>query len=364
MHVLNGYIRIKMNKKIFIYHSLAWVAFMIYEMSTIYFVIGKLGPFSDYAPHYFLNIILFYTNALIITREKRLPKILLLISLQTVLYIFVNYWLNTFLEAYVVKVTRPVNPLFHFIISSFYRCIYFTGLSTLYGFAVNLLNSREKINALLTDQLNKERREAAIENDLLVTKNALLRAQINPHLFFNSLNFIYNSVHKLSAVAGEAVMLLADITRYSISKADEDGLVYLEDELNSIADLLSLNQIRLKDGLYIRYERDLDAGDLKVLPLAMLTLVENLIKYGDLRDQEQPAIIKVQLTDGYLHFATRNKKLNDQQQFKGTGMGLTNTKLRLKQAYQDKYHLRINETSDTFFVDLTIQADCLCLAAI
>ncbi|MFD0763265.1 sensor histidine kinase [Mucilaginibacter lutimaris] len=350
-------------KKVVFYHAIAWIIFIAYEVSTIYFLTGRTAAFMDYLPHYVMNIVLFYLIVKIITSNKYRYKYLWVTSIL-LSYIFINYWLNTFLESYVVKQSHPVNSLRSFLVSSFYRGIYFIGLGTLYGFASNLLYSGRTINALKEEKLQKENDRISLEKDLLRSQNALLRAQINPHLFFNTLNFIYNAVYKVSDKAGEAVMLLADITRYSITKTDENGMALLSDELASIEDLISLNQIRFSSRLHIRFENKVEGGEIRIVPLVMLTLVENVVKYGDLHDAEHPALIKVQLEDGFLHFSTRNKKLNDLHKLKGNGLGLENIRMRMQNAYAGKFSLRTNETEDMFFTDLTIHTDCLCLAAI
>ncbi|WP_454802887.1 sensor histidine kinase [Mucilaginibacter phyllosphaerae] len=353
-----------MNKKSVRSHVLVWSAFIAYEILTVYFVMGRISDPADYFFHYLLNIGVFYTTAGILNGERKTFMILMYLTAMVVIYICINYYLNFILEYFKTKITRPTYPLRGFLIGSFWRCFYFAGLSAAYAFARNMVRSKEQLGQALHKSMEQERSQLLLEKELLVANNATLRAQINPHLFFNTLNFIYTSVYKFSATAGEAVMLLADITRYSISKADSAGLVYLQDEVTSVRDLIALNQIRFNSRLHIQLEIDKSFGDNKIVPLIMLTLVENVFKYGELTDDKNPALIKIQYEDGYFHFATRNKKSSHITENKGTGMGIMNTKMRLHRAYPNQFTFRINETETQFFIDLTIQAECLCLAVI
>ncbi|WP_162499786.1 sensor histidine kinase [Mucilaginibacter terrigena] len=353
-----------MKRKVILQHAVAWAIFMFYEVTSIYLVRGMAGALSDYVAHYILNILLFYINARIITGSGSVRKKIGLIASLVLGYMAVNFVMNTMLEYFAVQILRPSRPIGYFFVASFWRCFYFLGLSTVYAFSVNLIRSTKKINAMLTEQMQKEKDQILLQNELLSAKNGLLRAQINPHLFFNTLNFIYNSVYKLSATAGDAVMLLADITRFSIANTDTDGKVYLEDELVNIDDLITLNQIRFDSKLQVHFVKEGDFKDLRIIPLVLLTLVENVFKYGDLQDKDQPALIQIKQMDGFVHFATRNKKVFDSKEISGSGIGINNSKKRLHQAYRDSFKLRVNETDDLFYVDLTINTDCLCFVAI
>lgn len=362
--MVKGYISMVMGKKLLVYHIAGWSAFIAYEVLTIHFVVGRTAPAIDYILHYLLNIALFYGNARLISSTKGRLTTGSLIALEIFVYMCCNYVLNTTLEHLAIQITRPTDPLRGFFIASFWRCLYFLGLSTMYGFAVNLIRSRDQMAVLMTAQVQREKDQAVLEKNLLTTQNALLRAQINPHLFFNTLNFIYNSVHRLSIHAGEAVMLLADITRYSISRGDSDGLVFLKDELTHVEDLISLNQIRFNGRLHIRLEMDGDFTHHKIIPLVLLTLVENVFKYGELEDPQTPAVVYIRRVDDIVHFATKNKKIGDKRHISSGGIGVANAKFRLEQAYPGQFTLRMNETPDMFFVDLSIKEECLCLAVI
>ncbi|WP_158557124.1 sensor histidine kinase [Mucilaginibacter conchicola] len=351
-------------KKLYVYHMLAWAVFITYEISTSYVLAGRVAPTSDYVFHYLLNMLLFYVHVANITSSLSRKQKALLTLCEIAGYIILNHAENLFLWNFMPVATRVILPMKMILVGSLYRCLYFMGISSIYGVGVNLFRSKEKVLQLEREKWQHERQDVLLQQELLQSRNAVLRAQINPHLFFNTLSFIYNAIYKVSGKAGDAVLLLADITRYSLRPSDTDGLALLRDEIAALRDLLQLNQVRFNDRLQVKFECDVDAGELKVVPLVMLTLVENVLKYGDLEDASQPAVIRLQLQDGNLCFSTRNKKLSNAASMPGTGMGLANSRMRLQHAYGDGFSLRMNETEETYYTDLVIQSDVLCLVAI
>ncbi len=360
----NGYIRIvKRGSKLIIYHVVGWLAFIAFELLTIHFVAGRMSNTVDYVSHYFINIILFYTNTVIITRNSQYLSRAFLMIFEIGTYILCNYILNYTLEHLGCVIQRPMSSIYPFFISSFWRCLYFIGLSSCYGFAVNLINSKLHISNLISLGLQKERDQAILEKNLLLSQNNYLRAQVKPHLFFNTLNFVYNSVYKASPKAGEAVLLLSDITRYSISATDENGLVDLRKELAHLVNLIELNQLRFNHKLQIQTHFCEIDTEYKIIPLVFLTLVENVFKYGDLFDSAYPAIIKLEVKNQKIHFSTFNKKVNNNQFNKSTGIGLSNTAKRLQIAYYDHYDFSINESQCTYQIYITIPTQTLCSVA-
>ena len=362
--MVNDYISMVKLNRTSLYHLAAWTIFATYEVSTIYFVMGRLAPLTDYFCHYLLNMALFYTNVGLLTGRYKNFKRITLVIMEIACYMILNYGLNSLLETMFQHIQRPTAILHSFALSSLYRCLYFLGLSTFYSVAVNLIRSKENLILLEKKRWEQERKEGEMASELLSTQNALLRSQINPHLFFNTLNFIYTEIYKVSSRAGEAVMLLSEITRYSIRQADANGLSYLSEEIASVRDLLQLNQLRFNGRLELHFKCEVEPGEMKIIPLAFLTLVENVLKFGDLQDPAYPAVITLEISDDKMNFATRNKKMHGRSVVSGTGIGLANTRMRLKQVYQDNFTLRIHDTDDLYYTQLTIPVEQLCLLAI
>ena len=76
-------------------------------------------------------------------------------------------------------------------------------------------------------------------------------------------------------------MTLSEIMRYALTNAGEDSKVRLEDEIDNITNFIKLNQARFSQRLCFDYQVTGEAGELRIIPLVLITLVENLFKYGD-----------------------------------------------------------------------------------
>jgi len=179
---------------------------------------------------------------------------------------------------------------------------------------------------------------------LLSTENAYLKSQINPHFLLNTLNFLYNSVSKLSGEIAESVLLLSDIMRYALTNADEDGKVWLELEIENIISFIKLNQARFNQRLNINMEVTGSTEGLRIIPLVLITFTENVFKYGDLLNGNYPVKISVNINNGTLTFITQNAKRKKVHQYGSHGIGIENVKSRLAMYYQYELIIEDSET--------------------
>jgi hypothetical protein len=116
----------------------------------------------------------------------------------------------------------------------------------------------------------------------LVAKDARfdhLRAQLNPHFFFNSLNSIKALINADPRSARRAVDLLSDLLRHSLYEGDK-GLIPLEEEIGLVRDYLELEKIRFGQRLQVSIRVEDGLSQAPVLPLSIQVLVENAIKHG------------------------------------------------------------------------------------
>jgi two-component system LytT family sensor kinase len=349
------------NKAYIIYmHIIAWAVFIVYELTAVYFVAPhSIFPF-DMALHYILNAAIFYFNCLVVFPKAYKPKTLLQIPLVTGIlgemlsYLVIGYVLNFSLEKLNIDVGRPVSQFGTFLVGNIYRSIFFILLSTGYWLGTYLLKSRTEIDLLVQQQLSDKNEQLELQKKIIVSENAFLKAQINPHFLFNSLNFIYNTVHKSSPKAAEAVILLSDITRYSLRKSDANGQMPIHEEVEQINNLIELNQLRFNNELQIKFEIGLITPSFSMPPLLLVSFVENIFKYGKLNDPETPAVISIKEVDGVLQFRSKNV-IQKRKGTEGYGVGLENTKLRLNNIFADRHRLTIATTEHIYTVELDIQ---------
>jgi two-component system, LytTR family, sensor kinase len=176
------------------------------------------------------------------------------------------------------------------------------------------------------------------EADKANAELSFLKAQINPHFLFNTLNNIYSLAVSKNENVADAIMKLSNIMRYVTDDANED-FVSLEKELDSISDYISLQRLRLGKKAGIDFMVEGNISGKVIAPLVLMPFVENAFKHGISNAQESNIIIKLTATEKYITFHTENRLFATSRNAERTGIGNTNTKKRLAQLYPGKKHL-------------------------
>ncbi|RIV27694.1 hypothetical protein DYU11_05165 [Fibrisoma montanum] len=184
-----------------------------------------------------------------------------------------------------------------------------------------------------------------------------LKAQVNPHFLFNSLNNIYGTaLMEQSPRTAESIQQLSGIVRYVMEESRLQTTT-IQRELRFIDDYVELQRIRIPDKAHIRIEVDMDWDEkpAQIVPLLLNPLIENAFKYGI--SIQNPCFVRIQLRvqDGTLYLLTENSILPRTDLEKGTGLGLANVRKRLELAYPDRHLLVAGEDGDVFRVSLTIR---------
>ncbi len=170
-----------------------------------------------------------------------------------------------------------------------------------------------------------------------------IKAHINPHFIFNSLNSIRALVDENPQRARKAVTELSNILRSSL-QSEKMETVSLEKELNIVKDYLALENMRFEDRLKIEYHIDEDTLDQPV-PLMMLqTLVENALKHG-ISKQINGGVVKVisDFKDDYHELVVQNTGSLNGYKSGDEGFGLSSTTNRLSLLYGDKARFEIKQ---------------------
>ncbi|WP_276499382.1 sensor histidine kinase [Pontibacter litorisediminis] len=342
-------------------HGLAWAAFIAYEISVISFTSTPQRVYWwEYAGFYLLNILLFYVNAHVVLpsafEHRRAPwLLLLLLPLLLLLYIALQYGLELFYNLFRHS-PKQLNFQQKFIIGFLWRGVYFLGLSATYWLVRRRIDNMRTINRLQLQQLQAQKEKVELEKDLVKSQNAYLQAQINPHFLFNTLNFLYNQVIDVSPKASEGVLLLSEVMRHSLARLHEDGMADVARELEHIRKYIALNQLRFQHPLQLQLQAEGQLQGLRLPPLILLTLVENMFRHGDLTDPGFPASVRLQVAHHTLSFETRNKKRTSFVKG-GHHLGLQNARTRLLNAYgPGQQSLLIQEDERYYTVHLQIKA--------
>jgi two-component system LytT family sensor kinase len=184
----------------------------------------------------------------------------------------------------------------------------------------------------------------------------LLKTQLNPHFFFNTLNNIYSLVYKKSDNAPAAVMKLSEIMRYLIYESKTE-LVPLEKEVEQLENYIELEKLRIKDPDFIDYHIKGDISSHIIPPMLLITFAENVFKHGKRKVKSPGISIEINAENDRLTYSVKNYLLIEPgNSHFGEGLGMQNTRRRLELLYPDKHTLRIVYDNNSYEVNLEL--DC------
>ncbi|TMI71192.1 MAG: hypothetical protein E6H09_13875 [Bacteroidetes bacterium] len=181
-----------------------------------------------------------------------------------------------------------------------------------------------------------------------------LKAQINPHFLHNTLNFLYSKALPHSPDLSEGILILSDIMRYALSKGNQkDGKALIADEIEHMNNVIKISQLRYSNTLKVNFETTGEIEGKLIIPFVLITLVENALMHGELKDEQHPLNIKLDVKGNELSFICRNKKRIGPKH-PSTGLGLENIKRRLELAYGTKYKFKIMDEAEFYTAELNI----------
>lgn len=181
-----------------------------------------------------------------------------------------------------------------------------------------------------------------------------LKAQINPHFLFNTLNAIYALAVKKSDRAPEAIQELSGMMRYILHDASRNDIP-LQKELEYLDNFIQLQKHRYSYTLDVSYEKRGIIDGQKITPLIIIPFVENAFKHGVSPEEPSKIIIDIHIEPNRLTCIVSNSKIiHHQHSMDQSGIGIHNTKARLQYAYPGRHRLAIREDEKTYSVTLTI----------
>lgn len=202
--------------------------------------------------------------------------------------------------------------------------------------------------------LRVNKRLADIESEKLKTEVSYLRAQINPHFLFNTLNSLYALALEKSDNAAEAILKLSGMMRYVVTESSREH-VALQSEINYIKNYISLQQLRMDENTTFSLKVRGDATGKQISPLLLIPFIENAFKYGLNPEKEAVIEIAIDIDENQLALYVKNNKVNvNIPEEESSGHGLENTRKRLQFLYPDKHSLTIQDNPDTFEVKLIL----------
>jgi sensor histidine kinase YesM len=192
-----------------------------------------------------------------------------------------------------------------------------------------------------------------LESKKIKAELSLLKSQINPHFFFNTLNNLYGLTVEKSDDAPDVVLKLSDMMRYTIYMGKED-LVPLKDEVDYLKNYIELHKIRYQKTVDIQFVYS-NISNYKIAPLLYIIALENAFKHGVEKLTENAYIhININTDKGNICFEIENNFENLEKK-QGNGIGLDNLKQRLKLLYPKKHELIIKNTNSVYKLSLNLE---------
>lgn len=345
-----------MQVKAIIGHLVFWLAIMALGTATIYpYYLDMKIAILDRAIFLPVWWIATYLNWWVLMPRflptKRIKLYALLLVVMILILTIVQRYICLFWFYPTVLWENPPDPaeLNPFIPGKFIQFAAFIALPVLCSIGIRLLMGWYK-ESYLAKQIIAQQQTAELK---------YLKAQINPHFLFNTLNSLYGlSLEESKKVPG-LILKLSDILSYSLYESSVEK-VSLSKELRLIEDFIALEKERFGDRMQVVFKKakDLD-GALEIAPLLLIPLVENAFKHSVKEATEAvPISICLKLEEHHLIFEIKNKAVDepiihsDRQ-----GLGLKNLERRLDLLYPQQHTLTTNQEGDYFCATLKLQLD-------
>ncbi|MEZ5039599.1 MAG: histidine kinase [Saprospiraceae bacterium] len=210
---------------------------------------------------------------------------------------------------------KEIVPSRFFNLLNFIRFSFFAGLSMLLLYLLELLSRTRK-----AEQENWRLREEQMQSQL-----AHLKAQMNPHFLFNSLNSLSGTIRNESKE--EALIFvekLSQVFRSTLQGSDRH-LISLKEELELVEAYLFMLQKRFGDKLLVRIKVMPGNLDTQVPPMAIQLLIENALKHNTI-SRKMPLTIEITGEKDYIHISNNYQPRTQKEA--GFGLGLSNLRKR------------------------------------
>ncbi|MFT3740762.1 MAG: histidine kinase [Breznakibacter sp.] len=347
-----------------ILHICAWASILVIPQ----YIIHTFGDGNGRSlTHFYVNTtiygVMFYSNYLILTPKFYLNNrkwayfgltLLVIALLYTLQWLINDVWLfdpqkaKEIEEAF--KAINKDKEYFKPPIQQFKLFMFTLAATLINGFALGL--------AVLQRLGENERTRKELEKEKLNSELAMLKNQLSPHFFFNTLNNIYSLVEIDGKRAQEAILKLSKMMRYLLYES-EQGKTPLSHEIAFMENYIDLMKLRLSSKVELIVDFPYRYDDIEVPPLLLISFIENAFKHGISYREASFVHIVLQATSGKMTFTCENslhKQVSSSEHDENRGgIGLENIKKRLLLLYPNTHRLEIGEDGRHFLVNLEIE---------
>ncbi|MBX2895237.1 MAG: histidine kinase [Cyclobacteriaceae bacterium] len=261
-------------------------------------------------------------------------------------------WLLLALLIYVVGKNAHDVYFYGYIIGDASRVSFFH--STYYNLSIVLFYLSFACTLYLSKQWYLQREKMRlIEMEKLSTELEYLRAQVNPHFLFNSINTIYFQIDKQNTTARETLEKFSEMLRYQLYECTNETIA-IEKEVLYLHNYIALQKLRLSDRYVVELATDVALKGLFIPPLMLIPFIENMFKHvSHFTDKPNTISIALKKEENGLLLITENTTDSSIKNESG-GIGLKNVIRRLDLLYGEHYKLEIKSEDERFRVTLQI----------
>lgn len=340
-----------MNKvKLFLFPALYLLigTFITIELLKIILSSGSIGYIILFIPMTMLTVLLTVigiVNAWVQYRMLRQDILVHSYNVKEMLWLYFRCWIVLICGITLAVVfywfydllPESIQPLIHNLYILFYCICAFLTIAAL-------------LSVILSEDLN-EIKFLNAQNE-----NQLLKAQLNPHFLYNTLNNIDALVWIDQERASEAVTTLSDLMRY-LTYSSKQSRISISEEVTHLQQLVSLQKLRIRNENSLKFNQDIDDPKGMIAPLMMIPIVENCFKHVGSLEEDGSIIISVTVKDNCLRLTTNNNISTDTKtrDKKNSGVGLAVLRRRLSILYSNRFTLLTESKNGRFITELTIK---------
>lgn len=201
-------------------------------------------------------------------------------------------------------------------------------------------------------ETENERREA--EKLKIEAEHKLLKYQLNPHFLMNTLNNIHAQIDIDSEAAQESVRLLSKLMRYMLYEANHDR-VPLAKEVDFLSNYFEMMRKRYIDTVSIELIVPKEIPNISIPPVLFINLAENAFKHGITYDSSSFLRFELKVENDKIICHSVNSKIKNKADIQESyGFGIESLRKRLDIIYADNYTYDIEDTENTYTVNLII----------
>jgi two-component system, LytTR family, sensor kinase len=326
-------------------HLVFWLVTVAFYALNRANLITSAGPFvylADVIVHNIVLIVACYLNIYVLFpkffRKDRYLNYITAVILLLVAYTLIQNAIDTWISR-------------HHHEAGYRRSFFF---NTYYNASIGIFYLAFTLSLELSKRWYKQQLQMhQMQAEKFKTELEYLKAQMNPHFLFNSINTIYFQIDKLNVQARNSLEKFSELLRYQLYECNEDN-ISIEKEVSYLESYVDLQRLRNSAMRSIVFNRGKSVKDFNIAPLLLLPFVENAFKHVSSGSEENNEVeITMSRQNGWFNFCVANT-VDGTEAKKEPGIGLKNVGRRLDLLYGARYKLDIHKSDNRFMIELHI----------